>query len=84
MTDPVARSLAARRVARLRALQRQATQWHAALRRAQLRDQRRDERLIDDAATAAPKPLSMFTTTSPAAHELSMPSSADSPPNAAP
>ena len=36
------------------------------------------------AAAAAPKPLSMFTTVTPAAQEFSMPSSAASPPNEAP
>ena len=41
-------------------------------------------RQIRLAAAAAPKPLSMFTTVTPAAQELSMPSSAASPPNDAP
>jgi hypothetical protein len=36
------------------------------------------------AAQPAPKPLSMLQTVTPEAHELSMPSSADSPPNDAP
>src|SRR5207249_179808 len=36
------------------------------------------------AAAAAPNPLSMFTTVTPAAHELSMPSRAAIPPNEAP
>ncbi len=44
----------------------------------------RHARQIRLAAAAAPKPLSMFTTVTPAAHELSMPRSAASPPNAAP
>ena len=41
-------------------------------------------RQIRLAAAAAPNPLSMFTTVTPAAQELSMPSSAASPPNEAP
>ncbi len=41
-------------------------------------------RQIRLAAAAAPNPLSMLTTVTPAAHELSMPSSAASPPNEAP
>ena len=36
------------------------------------------------ASAAAPKPLSMFTTPIPGAHDVSMPSSAASPSNAAP
>ena len=40
-------------------------------------------RLITLAATPAPNPLSMFTTVTPAAQELSMPSSAASPPKLA-
>ena len=44
----------------------------------------RHVRQIRLAAAAAPNPLSMFTTVTPAAHELSMPRSAASPPNAAP
>jgi len=43
-----------------------------------------DGRLMRLAALAAPKPLSMFTTVTPDAHEFSIPSSAASPPNAAP
>ena len=40
--------------------------------------------LMRCARNPAPKPLSMFTTETPAAHELSIASSADTPPNAAP
>jgi len=36
------------------------------------------------AAAAPPNPLSMLTTVTPAAHELSMPSNAATPPNDAP
>ena len=45
---------------------------------------RYDRWLIRDAAAAAPNPLSMFTTVTPDAQELSIASSADTPPNAAP
>ena len=41
-------------------------------------------RLIRLAAKAAPKPLSILTTVTPLAQELSMPSRAAIPPNAAP
>ena len=41
-------------------------------------------RLISVAAKAAPKPLSMLTTVTPLAHELSIPSNAATPPNAVP
>ena len=41
-------------------------------------------RLIVEAATAAPKPLSMLTTVTPVAQELSMPRRAASPPKLAP
>ncbi len=41
-------------------------------------------RLISDATTAAPYPLSMFTTLMPPAHELSIDSSAATPPKLAP
>ena len=40
--------------------------------------------LMDDAWKPAPKPLSMFTTDTPEAHEFSMASSAATPPNEAP
>ena len=42
------------------------------------------EWLISDAMHPAPKPLSMFTTATPLAHELSMPSRAAMPPKLAP
>jgi hypothetical protein len=46
--------------------------------------QRGGRRLMRDAAAAAPKPLSMFTTVTPEAQELSIPSSAAMPPSDAP
>ena len=42
------------------------------------------KRLMQDATQAAPKPLSMFTTVTLEAHELSMPRRAATPPKLAP
>ncbi len=63
-------------------------QQHVAGGAADHLDVRDPHRYADDtilwAKAAAPKPLSMFTTPIPGAHAVSMPSSAASPPNAAP
>ena len=49
-----------------------------------LSSRKRYKWLIWLAMQAAPKPLSMFTTATPGAHEFSMPSSAATPPKLAP